>query len=83
MSQLTGAFTIEVDLDRLADKVADRVLHRLHQAARQATAGDVNSPPAGSADYWRGEPDANPPADSDPGGCPLGRAARGHGEGIR
>lgn len=38
MSQLTGAFTIEVDLDRLADKVADRVLHRLHQAARQATA---------------------------------------------
>lgn len=36
MSQLSGAFTVEIDTTRLADEVADRVLSRLHDAARQA-----------------------------------------------
>jgi len=37
MSQLSGAFTVELAVDAIADQIADRVLARLHDAARQAT----------------------------------------------
>jgi hypothetical protein len=75
MSQITGSFAMEIDLDRLADKVADRVIARLRQAAQQA-ASDVNSSPAGSADYHRTpyqEPQPRYTLDSDPGGYQIGR----------
>jgi hypothetical protein len=32
MSQLSGAFSVEIQLDRLADAIADRVLARLSRA---------------------------------------------------
>lgn len=50
MAQITGAFTIEVPLDRIAEQVAELVVARLHAAARQATGG-------GSHVYDRDEPD--------------------------
>lgn len=37
MAQLSGTFTIELAVDRLADQIADRVLERLQQAAREAS----------------------------------------------
>jgi hypothetical protein len=38
-AQFSGAFTIELTVDKLADLIAERVLARLHAAARDATSG--------------------------------------------
>lgn len=70
MTQLTGSIAIEVDLDRVADEIATRVLSRLREAYRETGAHD-HAHATGSDDYDRGEP-PTPTTDADPGGYPLG-----------
>lgn len=69
MTQLTGSIAIEVDLDRVADLVATRVVAELRRAARDATGSFFAG---GEETYDR---PADPPkttTDADPGGYPLG-----------
>lgn len=71
MTQLSGSIAIEVDLDRVTDEIANRVLTRLREAYRETGAHD-HAHAAGSDDYDRGEAPPSTITDADPGGYPLG-----------